>query len=212
VTRAGGGRRLLRELAEWTRHLVFAGLFFYFFTTFAFQSFQVEGGSMLPLLHDGERIFVSRSAYRLEPVGRGDVVVFWYPPRPDRTLVKRVIGVPGDRLSLREGALYLDGQPVDEPYVPDGYRSDENWPVITVPPGYYFVLGDHRTSSDDSRRWGLVPERYIVGRVVLRFWPYEKFGPVPHAAVAPAPLATPASMPAAMPAPAEAPAVGPAAP
>ena len=171
------------ELRDWGRHLCFAALFFYFLTTYGYQSFQVEGTSMMPLLHDGERIFVNRYIYHFRGIERGDVVVFWYPPAPTKTLVKRVLALPGDVVSIREGLLYLNLGEAAEPYIPGEYRSSDNLPAVTVPPGYYFVLGDHRKNSDDSRRFGLVPQRYILGRVALRFWPPETFGVVPHVRV-----------------------------
>ena len=191
-------RGWIAELRDWLRHLCYAGLFFYFLTTYGYQSFQVEGVSMMPLLHDGERIFVNRYIYHFESIERGDVVVFWYPPAPVKTLVKRVIAVPGDVVSIREGLLYLNQAEVAEPYIPAEYRSSDNLPAVTVPPGYYFVLGDHRKNSDDSRRFGLVPQRYVLGRVALRFWPKDSFGVIPHerievpvpAGVEPAPVST----------------------
>jgi signal peptidase I len=187
------GRAWIAELWDWLRHLGYAGLFFYFLTTFGFQSFQIEGVSMLPLLHDGERIFVNRYIYHFQLVQRGDVVVFWYPPDPTKTLVKRVLGLPGDMVSLREGHLLVNRKPLLENYVPEDVRGADNLPAVTVPPGYYFVLGDDRKNSDDSRRWGLVPQRYILGRVVLRFWPFERFGLIPQERIeAPPPEASPA--------------------
>jgi signal peptidase I len=190
-------RAWLTEIWDWLRHLGYAGLFFYFLTTFGYQSFQIEGVSMLPLLQEGERIFVNRFEYRLDSVQRGDVVVFWYPPEPTRTLVKRVLGLPGDLCSIREGRLFVNGQALSEPYVPNRFRSADNLPAVTVPPGYYFVLGDDRKNSDDSRRWGLVPERYILGRVVLRFWPPDRFGLIPREPVQLPRPGTPAPDPAA---------------
>jgi signal peptidase I len=184
-------RAWIGEVWDWVRHLGYAGLFFYFLTAFGFQSFQIEGVSMLPLLHDGERIFVNRYIYRFRLVQRGDVVVFWYPPDPSKTLVKRVLGIPGDMISIREGRLFLNRGALEEPYVPEALRDTYNLPTVTVPSGYYFVLGDDRKNSDDSRRWGLVPQRYILGRVVLRFWPLDRFGLIEHPLIESPPPAAP---------------------
>jgi signal peptidase I len=104
------------------------------------------------------------------------VVVFWYPKDPSVSFIKRVIGMPDDTVELRNGVLYVNGQRLKEAYVLPGFRDDESYPPVTVKKGYYYVLGDHRNSSNDSRNWGEVPERYIYGKAFFRFWPLPKVG------------------------------------
>jgi len=138
------------------------------------QAFRVQGTSMLPLLADGERIVVSKFLYRFWPIERGDVVVFWYPREPSVSFIKRVVGLPGDVVELRRGRLYVNDRLVQEPYLRPEYRDQDSYPPSEVKKGYYFVLGDHRSSSNDSRAWGEVPEKYIYGKAVFRFWPLAK--------------------------------------
>jgi signal peptidase I len=153
-----------------------AVLFCFFLITFVGQAFRVQGTSMLPLLEDGERIIVNKFVYRFYPIERGDVVVFWYPRDPSVSFIKRVVGLPGDTVELRRGLLFVNGVRVQENYLSARFRDDETHPPVEVKRGYYFVLGDHRNSSNDSRSWGEVPEKYIYGRASLRFWPVAKVG------------------------------------
>jgi signal peptidase I len=153
-----------------------AVLFCFFLITFVAQAFRVQGTSMLPLLHDGERIIVNKFVYRFQPIERGDVVVFWYPRDPSVSFIKRVIGLPGDTVEIRNGSLYVNGRLTPEPYVNEQYRDDENRPALQVGKGHYYVLGDHRNSSNDSRSWGEVPEKYVYGKAYLRFWPLSQMG------------------------------------
>jgi signal peptidase I len=131
---------------------------------------------MLPLLEDGERIIVNKFLYRFRPVDRGDVVVFWYPKDPSVSFIKRVIGLPGDTVELRRGSLFVNGSLVEESYLSRQFRDSDTYPPIQVSKGYYYVLGDHRNSSNDSRSWGEVPEKYIYGKAFFRFWPLSKIG------------------------------------
>ena len=153
-----------------------AVLFCFFLITFVAQAFRVQGTSMLPLLEDGERIIVNKFVYRFHPIDRGDVVVFWYPKDPSVSFIKRVIGMPDDTVELRNGVLYVNGTRLAEGYVRPSFRDDESYPPVVVKKGYYYVLGDHRNSSNDSRNWGEVPERYIYGKAFFRFWPLSKVG------------------------------------
>ena len=175
---AAEGQRLQvwRALWELAHDLSVAVLFCFFLITFVAQAFRVQGTSMLPLLSDSERIIVNKFVYRFRPIERGDVVVFWYPKEPSVSFIKRVVGLPGDTVELRRGELVVNGQPVPEGYVLAAYRDDESHDLIVVPKGYYYVLGDHRSSSNDSRSWGEVPEKYIYGKAFLRFWPLSKIG------------------------------------
>jgi signal peptidase I len=167
-----------RVLWELLHDVSVAVLFCFFLVTFVAQAFRVQGTSMQPLLQDGERIVVNKLLYRFHAIERGDVVVFWYPREPSVSFIKRVVGLPGDILELREGYLYVNGRVLEEPYL-DGkpsFRDLSNMPPTEVKPGFYFVMGDHRGSSNDSRNWGEVPEKYIYGKAVVRFWPFAKAG------------------------------------
>ncbi|HET8644168.1 MAG TPA: signal peptidase I, partial [Vicinamibacteria bacterium] len=168
--------QIWRALWELVHDLSVAVLFCFFLITFVAQAFRVQGTSMLPLLADSERIIVNKFVYRFRHIDRGDVVVFWYPKDPSVSFIKRVIGVPGDTVELRRGDLLLNGQRVREEYVLAAFRDDESHDAVVVPRGYYYVLGDHRSSSNDSRSWGEVPEKYIYGKAFFRFWPLSKVG------------------------------------
>ena len=140
------------------------------------QAFRVQGTSMLPLLHDGERIIVNKFVYRFAPIERGDVVVFWYPKDPSVSFIKRVIARPGDTVEIKRGVVFVNEQRVTETYVRAGFKDDDSYPPEEVKRGYYYVLGDHRNSSNDSRNWGQVPEKYIYGKAFFRFWPLPSVG------------------------------------
>ncbi len=167
-----------RVLWELLHDVSVAVLFCFFLVTFVAQAFRVQGTSMQPLLQDGERIVVNKLLYRFHPIERGDVVVFWYPRDPSVSFIKRVVGLPGDLLELRDGYLYVNGRLLEEPYLNGrpSFRDLSNMAPTEVKPGFYFVLGDHRGSSNDSRNWGEVPEKYIYGKAVVRFWPLAKAG------------------------------------
>jgi signal peptidase I len=170
--------RLWRAVWELVHDLAVAILFCFFLITFVAQAFRVQGTSMLPLLEDGERIVVNKFIYRFHAIERGDVVVFWYPRDPSVSFIKRVVGLPDDTVEIRAGQLYVNGQGVREDYLSPRFRDDDNVAPTKVSKGYYFVLGDHRNSSNDSRSWGEVPEKYIYGRAVYRFWPLSKLGSI----------------------------------
>ncbi|MCC7237433.1 MAG: signal peptidase I [Bryobacterales bacterium] len=145
---------------------------------FLYQPVKVEGTSMMPSLEDQERIFINKFVYRfgMGSVERGDMVVFWYPGDPSKSYIKRVIGLPGDRVEIREGEVFLNGEALHEDYVPDYYRDRQSSPELVVPPEHYYVLGDHRSSSNDSRSWGPVHRRHIYGKAVFVYWPLDKLG------------------------------------
>jgi signal peptidase I len=145
---------------------------------FLYQPVKVEGTSMMPSLVDQERIFINKFVYKfgISDVSHGDTVVFWFPGDPSKSYIKRVIGEPGDRVRVDEGTVYVNGQALDEPYVPAEYRDHVSTPEMVVPQGEYFVLGDHRSSSNDSRTWGTVPRRFIYGKAVFVYWPLERLG------------------------------------
>jgi signal peptidase I len=174
---AGGLRRQLLRIAwELAHDLSIAVIFCFFLITFVAQAFRVQGASMEPLLHDEERIVVNKFVYRFRSVERGDVVVFWYPRDPSVSFIKRVVGLPGDVVEIRQGVLHVNGRRVEEHYVAGRFRDGDDYPPTEVRRGYYFVLGDHRNSSNDSRSWGEVPERYIYGKAFFRFWPLGRLG------------------------------------
>jgi signal peptidase I len=176
VPRREARRNVIRAVFELLHDLSMAVLFCFFLITFVAQAFRVQGTSMLPLLEDGERIVVNKLVYRFRPIARGDVVVFWYPRDPAVSFIKRIVGLPGDVVEIRRGVVLVNGAALSEEYVAEAYRDWEDHQPVEVRPGYYYVLGDHRNSSNDSRSWGEVPEKYIYGRASLRFWPPHKLG------------------------------------
>ena len=143
-------------------------------TTFLFQVARVEGNAMAPTINDQDRLIVNKVAYQTAEPRRGELVMMLYPLRPERIFVKRVIGEEGDQVRIQDGSVYVNNVVRDEPFVPDAFRSHDIWGPQVVPEGYYFVLGDHRNNSSDSRHWGFVPKKYIIGRIALRWWPLSR--------------------------------------
>ena len=168
--------QLRRELRSWTRDLAIALGFALAIIIFLYQPVKVEGTSMAPLLSDQERIFINKFVYRFEPIDRGDVVVFWYPRDLSKSFIKRVIGLPGDTVEIRAGSLFINGREMNESYVPASYMDGLSYPPLKIPPGEYFVMGDHRDSSNDSRMFGPVARQYIYGKAVFAYWPVDHFG------------------------------------
>ena len=168
--------QLRRELRSWTRDLAVALALALVIIIFLYQPVKVEGTSMAPLLSDQERIFINKFVYKFEPIERGDVVVFWYPLDRSKSFIKRVVGLPGETVEIRNGRLYVDGRELREPYVPASYLDDSNYPPRKILPDQYFVMGDHRDSSNDSRMFGTVPREYIYGKAVFAYWPMGDFG------------------------------------
>jgi signal peptidase I len=180
------GRLLLRDL-------VFALMIAALMVVFVVQPVKVEGTSMLPRLHDGERIFVNKliyyDEYRWAPkIERGDIVVFWFPDDPSKSYIKRVIGLPGDQVEVREGRVYINGSILDEEYLdPKSNLSPRSQAPVDVKRNYYFVMGDNRDNSSDSRTWGLVPKKYIYGKALLRYWPPSAASVIHHEDLSPIP-------------------------
>jgi len=166
----------LRVLRSWILDLLIAVCVSFFIILFVYQPVKVEGGSMEPGLEDQERIFINKLVYRWESISRGDIVVFHYPRDTRKSFIKRVIALPGDRVSISYGHVYVNGQQVDEPYVPEEYLDTRSYPEKLVPANAYFVLGDHRSMSNDSRDFGPVLRSYIYGKAVFGYWPVEKMG------------------------------------
>jgi signal peptidase I len=174
----GSPHKIFAELRSWFRDILFAFATAIFIVIFVIQPVKVEGTSMLPRIVDQERIFVNRFIYRFADIHRGDIVVFWYPRDRSKSFIKRVVGLPGDELEIKYGSVYVNGRKVDEPYLKPEYRDHDSLRKQQVPPGQYFVLGDHRNSSNDSRNWGFVARDLIYGKAVFRYWPMSRVGPV----------------------------------
>lgn len=165
-------------LSVWLRDLVISLVISCFIIIFLYQPVKVEGTSMMPSLEDQERIFVNKFVYRWEPIERGDIVVFRYPRDPSKSFIKRVIGVAGDHVQIEAGRVSVNGVLLDEDYVPRAYEDQRSYPEIVVPPGSYFVLGDHRSLSNDSRDFGPVEQSFIYGKAVFGYWPVDRMGRV----------------------------------
>ena len=168
--------RTLPVLSIWLRDLIISLAISAFIIIFLYQPVKVEGTSMMPSLDDQERIFVNKFVYRLEPIQRGDIVVFRYPRDPSKSFIKRVIGVEGDHIRIEDGQVFLNGNLLDEDYVPRAYEDERSYPEVVVPSNSYFVLGDHRTMSNDSRDFGPVKASFIYGKAVFGYWPMDKMG------------------------------------
>jgi signal peptidase I len=179
LSRRGGFHgRALPVLSVWLRDLIISLAISSFIIIFLYQPVKVEGTSMMPSLDDQERIFVNKFVYRLEAIERGDVVVFRYPRDPSKSFIKRVIGVAGDRIRIDDGQVYVNNQPLQEDYVANMFADERSFTEIIVPAHSYFVLGDHRSMSNDSRDFGPVHSRFIYGKAVFGYWPMEKMGRV----------------------------------
>jgi signal peptidase I len=169
-----------RAVAEWVVIIVLALTVAIVVKTFLIQAFFIPSGSMEPTLKPGDRVLVNKLSYDLHSIHRGDIVVFKRPPSEAqdptiKDLIKRVIGLPGDRIEGRDGQVYINGQLLKEPYLPAGTPTT-SLPLQTVPAGQYFVMGDNRTNSKDSRFIGTIPGHLIVGRAFIRVWPLSGLG------------------------------------
>lgn len=167
---------LFRELRGWVKDVLLAAVIAVLMVVFLYQPVRVEGTSMQPQLDNEERIFVNKFVYRFEGVERGDVVVFYYPQDPSKSFIKRIVGTPGDTVLIRNGRVIVNGQTLDEPYVPSFFQDADSYPAVHVKEGQYYVLGDHRNASSDSRSWGLVPRENIFGKAVFCYWPFARAG------------------------------------
>ena len=164
------GPSALARAASSARFLAFIALFYAVF----FNLSVVRGNSMAPGIHDGDRILIEPWSYMFGGVERGDVVVLRYPLDPQVDYIKRVIGLPGDLVTLAGGHVWVNGELLEEPYIAE--PDDESYLSTRVKPGQYFVLGDNRPRSSDSREFGQVPAEYVRGRVDLRLWPLDRLG------------------------------------
>ena len=164
--------------SAWFRDLLFSIAVSFLIITFLYQPVRVEGTSMMPQLRDQERLFINKYAYRFERVHHDDVVVFLYPRDHSKSYIKRIIAGPGDTLRIDNGQLYVNNRPVAEPYVPARYRDERSYPSTTMGSNEYFVMGDHRSISSDSRDFGPVTRDLIYGKAVFVYWPADEMGVV----------------------------------
>jgi signal peptidase I len=163
--------RVGEELVAWLKTLASAAVYATLIVTFGFQVARVEGMSMAPTLQDQDRLIVNKLAYRIGDPKVGDIVMLYYPLKPEKSFVKRIIAEEGDQVRIVDGRVFRNDVPLDDSFVPQEYRSHDDWGPQVIPEGYYFVMGDHRNNSSDSRHWGFVPKKYIIGKVQLRWWP-----------------------------------------
>jgi len=163
--------RMGREIASGLQTLVSAAVYATLIVTFGFQVARVDGLSMAPTLEDHDRLIVNKLVYELGEPRPGDIVMLYYPLNPEKMFVKRVIAREGDTVRIVDGRVYVNDVPLHDDYVPAEFRSHDDWGPQVIQQGYYFVMGDHRNNSSDSRHWGPVPKKYIVGKVKVRWWP-----------------------------------------
>jgi len=166
-------RRAAREVVSAVQTLLSAAVYATLIVTFGFQVARVDGLSMAPTLEDHDRLIVDKLVYELGDPRPGDIVMLYYPVNPEKMFVKRVIAKEGDRVRIVDGRVYVNDVPLHDDYVPDEFRSHDDYGPETIQPGFYFVMGDHRNNSSDSRHWGQVPKKYIVGKVKIRWWPLQ---------------------------------------
>lgn len=167
-------RRILVEIIQ----TVVLALVLFFAINFISARIRVDGSSMEPTFHNGDYVIVNRLAYQWGEMQRGDVVVFPYPLSPEEDYIKRVIGLPGDRVAIYGGDVYVNGQHIEEPYISSAPANDVAETV--VPEGYVYVLGDNRNASSDSRSWGPLEIEDILGKAVFRYYPFDSIGIIDH--------------------------------
>ena len=172
------GKKSADGLTLWLRDIVVAIAASVLIVLFLYQPVKVEGTSMLPRLEDRDRLFINKFVYHFEAIHRGDVVVFHYPRDPEKSYIKRVIAIPGDRLRIDRGDVYLNGKLMPEPYVPEEYRDMKSLPETIIPDDEYFMMGDHRSISSDSREFGPVERELIYGKAEFVYWPTKDAGRV----------------------------------
>ena len=173
-TSSFGVGRVVEEVVAWLKTLASAAVYATLIVTFGFQVARVEGLSMAPTLADQDRLIVNKLAYRIGEPHIGDIVMLYYPLNPEKMFVKRVIAREGDTVRVVDGRVFVDDMPLHDDYVPVEFRSHDDWGPQVIQQGYYFVMGDHRNNSSDSRHWGPVPKKYIVGKVKVRWWPLQE--------------------------------------
>ncbi len=169
----GAWKRMGREILAGAQTLLSAAVYATLIVTFGFQVARVDGLSMAPTLEDHDRLIVNKLVYELGEPRPGDIVMLYYPLNPEKMFVKRVIAKEGDTVRIVDGRVYVNDIPLRDDYVPAEFRSHDDWGPQVIQQGYYFVMGDHRNNSSDSRHWGPVPKKYIVGKVKVRWWPLQ---------------------------------------
>jgi signal peptidase I len=162
----------------WLRDLLVSAIASVLIITFLYQPVRVEGTSMLPRLEDRDRLLINKFVYHIFAIKRGDVVVFRYPRDPEKSYIKRVIGLPGDRIWIDRGQVWVNGDRLRENYVPLQYRDSRSMAETVVPPETYFMMGDHRSISSDSREFGPVERSLIYGKAEFIYWPAKDAGVV----------------------------------
>ena len=162
----------------WLRDLLFSAVVSVLIIVFLYQPVRVEGTSMLPRLEDHDRLFINKFVYHFAAIERGDVVVFHYPRDPEKSYIKRVIALPGDRLRIDHGIVWINDKRQTENYVPDEFQDTRSFAEMTIPAGTYFMMGDHRSISSDSREFGPVERSLIYGKAVFVYWPTKDAGVV----------------------------------
>jgi signal peptidase I len=174
VEPVGAWRRMGQEIVAGLQTLLSAAVYATLIVTFGFQVARVDGLSMAPTLEDHDRLIVNKLVYELGEPRPGDIVMLYYPLNPEKMFVKRVIAREGDSVRIVDGRVYVNDVPLHDDYVPAEFRSHDDWGPQVIQQGYYFVMGDHRNNSSDSRHWGPVPKKYIVGKVKVRWWPLQE--------------------------------------
>jgi len=168
--------RLLKLIREVGETVLIAGILF-LAVNLVTARIRVEGSSMEPSLHDGEFVVINRLAYRWANPDRGEIIVFNFPLDPERRFIKRIIGLPGDTVSVHQGIVFVNNIPLEEPYIYAPPEYDGEW---IVEEGHYFVLGDNRNNSSDSQNWGSLGAEEIIGKAVIVYWPINDLGIIPH--------------------------------
>jgi len=171
--RSSAWKKMGTEIVAALQTLVSAAVYATLIVTFGFQVARVDGLSMAPTLEDHDRLIVNKLVYEIGDPRPGDIVMLYYPLNPEKMFVKRVIAREGDSVRIVDGRVYVNDIPLHDDYVPAEFRSHDDWGPQVIQQGYYFVMGDHRNNSSDSRHWGPVPKKYIVGKVKVRWWPIQ---------------------------------------
>lgn len=173
---------LKREAKEWAGSIAVALILTLIIRTYVIQAFKIPSGSMRPTLLEGDKLFVNKYVYRFEKPKRGDIIVFKYPVDPKKDFIKRLAALEGETVEIRDGKVYVEGKVVEDPgtfgkfyyYNHDPYGGPND--KIKVPPDSFYVLGDNSANSTDSRFWGFVPKKNVLGKAVFRWWPPKRIG------------------------------------
>lgn len=173
---------LIREGKEWAHSIIVALILTLIIRTFVIQAFKIPSGSMRPTLLEGDKLFVNKYIYRFESPKPGDIIVFKYPVDPKKDFIKRLVALGGDEVELRDGKIYVNNKALEDPatfgkfyyYNHDPYGGP--FETIKVPQDSYYVLGDNSANSTDSRFWGFVPKKNVLGKAIFRWWPLNRVG------------------------------------